>query len=111
MLSLAARRFRRACSQGRLRLHSGSLTDLPLADAQIDALITVNTIYFVPDLDRAFAELSRVLKASGRVVIGLGDPDAMEHAAGQRGVPTSVNRLPLPPRRVSRRPIALGRRR
>lgn len=78
MLSLAARRFRRACSQGRLRLHSGSLTDLPLADAQIDALITVNTIYFVPDLDRAFAELSRVLKASGRVVIGLGDPDAME---------------------------------
>jgi arsenite methyltransferase len=77
VLSRAARRYRTACSQGRLRLHAGSLTDLPLGDAEIDALITVNTIYFVPDLHRAFVELSRVLKPSGRVVIGLGDPDAM----------------------------------
>jgi hypothetical protein len=42
-----------------------------------DGAITLNTIYFIPELDLAFAELARVTKSSGRVVIGLGDPDAM----------------------------------
>ena len=39
--------------------------------------ITVNTIYFVADLDRAFAELARVIAPSGRVVVGIGDPQMM----------------------------------
>ncbi|WP_216902022.1 class I SAM-dependent methyltransferase, partial [Nocardia alni] len=47
------------------------------ADASLDAVITVNTLYFVPELDRACAELARVLRPKGRVVIGVGDPDGM----------------------------------
>ena len=54
------------------------LTQLPFGDEELSGVITVNTIYFVTELDRAFAELSRVVNRSGRIVIGLADPDAME---------------------------------
>ena len=77
MLSHAAHRFRRDVASGRLRLHAASMTQLPLADDSLDGAITLNTIYFIPELDLAFAELARVTKRSGRVVIGIGDPDAM----------------------------------
>ena len=77
MLNRAARRYRRAASDGRLALHAGSLTDLPLPDSSLDGAITVNTIYFVDDLDRAFSELGRTLRASSHAVIGIADPDWM----------------------------------
>ncbi len=63
---------------GRLHLHDASITQLPLADDSLDGVLTVNTIYFVAELDRALSELARVVKGSGRVVIGIGDPEAME---------------------------------
>ncbi|MEJ7831759.1 MAG: methyltransferase domain-containing protein [Nocardioides sp.] len=77
MIGRAERRFRRDLASDRLRLHSGSMTGLPLATGSIDGALTINTIYFVDDLDLAFAELGRVIRPAGRVVIGLGDPDAM----------------------------------
>ena len=40
-------------------------------------MITINTIYFVAELDRVFSELARVLLKTGRVVVGIGDPGAM----------------------------------
>ncbi len=78
MLSRAQRRFRTEVSEGRLHLYAGSLTRLPLADDSLDAAITVNTIYFLPELDAAFAELARSLKPSGRAVVGIADPTMME---------------------------------
>jgi arsenite methyltransferase len=75
MLRRAASRFRR--ERRRLTLHLGSVTELPLDDASIDAAICVNTVYFVADLEKAFAELARVLKPAGRLVLGAGDPDMM----------------------------------
>ncbi len=75
MIDRARRRHRRAVADGRLVLHEASMTDLPIADASVDAAMTVNTIYFVPD--SVFAELTRVLSPTGRLVLGLGDPDAM----------------------------------
>jgi hypothetical protein len=41
----------------------------------------VNTIYFVPELERAFTELARVVRSPGRMVIGLADPDEMAKMA------------------------------
>ncbi|MBX9929027.1 MAG: class I SAM-dependent methyltransferase, partial [Gemmatimonadaceae bacterium] len=35
---------------------------LPFDDGQLDGAITVNTIYFVTELDRVFAELARVVE-------------------------------------------------
>ncbi|HVK22672.1 MAG TPA: class I SAM-dependent methyltransferase [Actinokineospora sp.] len=61
----------------RLRLHVGSMTALPLPDAELDGLITLNTIYFIEDLGTAFTEIARVLRPGGRGVIGIADPAAM----------------------------------
>lgn len=77
MLAMGRRRFSKDIADGRLTLHAGDLLDLPLPDESLDALITVNTVYFVADLERAFGEIARVLRPTGRVVIGVGDPDAM----------------------------------
>nr|WP_280265776.1 methyltransferase domain-containing protein [Nocardia wallacei] len=77
MLARAKSRLARPIGEGRLRVLQGSLTELPLAESSLDAAITVNTVYFVPELDRACAELARVLRPRGRLVVGIGDPDAM----------------------------------
>ncbi|HET6705132.1 class I SAM-dependent methyltransferase [Amycolatopsis sp.] len=80
MIERAHRTFRREIAANRLRLHEGSITALPLADASADAVITTNTVYFVDDLDTAFAEVARVLKPGGRFVLAIGDPETMSHA-------------------------------
>lgn len=77
MLARAGRAFRRERAGGQLHLHEGSITALPLGDRSVDAAITINTIYFVADLDQAFAEVARVLRPEGRVVVGLAHPAAM----------------------------------
>lgn len=70
-------RARRDFADDRLRLHTGSITALPLPDDSVDGLITLNTIYFIEDLATAFAEIGRVLQPGGRAVIGIGDPEGM----------------------------------
>lgn len=77
MLRRARSRFGNDVRSGRLHLSSGSLTEVPLDDGAVDALITVNTVYFITDLDAACVELARALRPGGRVVIGIGDPDVM----------------------------------
>ncbi|MGH3950102.1 MAG: class I SAM-dependent methyltransferase [Pseudonocardiaceae bacterium] len=77
MFAGASHRFRKAITAGTLELHKTPMTELPLDDASVDGIITVNTIYFVDSLDRAFAEVAGVLKPSGRFVVGIRDPDAM----------------------------------
>ena len=77
MIKQARSAFASDIAAGRLYLHHGSITALPLATSSLDGVITVNTVYFVDDLDQAFSELARTLVGAGRAVIGIGDPDAM----------------------------------
>jgi arsenite methyltransferase len=77
MLTRARARFTTQIAAGQLLLVSGSLTALPLEDKSLDAAITVNTVYFVSDLDAVCTELARVLRPGARAVLGVGDPDAM----------------------------------
>ncbi|MEB4208938.1 methyltransferase domain-containing protein [Mycobacterium sp. 94-17] len=99
MLGQAARRFRRDVATGRLALHPGSMTQLPFADGALTGALTVNTIYFVAELDHAFTELARVVGSSGRIVIGLADPGAMAklpftgHGFHLRPVPDVIDTL------------------
>ncbi|MDY6870786.1 MAG: methyltransferase domain-containing protein [Actinomycetota bacterium] len=92
MLDRARRQFRSDIDSGRLRLAQGSLTALPLGDATLDAVITVNTVYFVDDLDAVCTELARTLRPGGRAAIGVGDPEAMR-------------RLPVTPYGFRLRPV------
>lgn len=93
MLARARARFADQSAAGQIRLVNGSLTGLPLDEKSLDAAISVNTVYFVSDLDAACAELARVLRPGGRAVLGVGDPDAMA-------------RLPFTPYGFTLRPIA-----
>lgn len=77
MLTSAGRRHRAECAAGRLTLRPGTLGYLPLDDDSLDGLITTNTVYFVDDLERAFAEIARVLRPTGRAVIGVADHEWM----------------------------------
>ncbi len=77
MLSRARAQFATHIAAGSMKLLHGSLTGLPIGDKSLDAAITVNTLYFVDDLDAACAELFRVLRVGGLAVVGIGDPDAM----------------------------------
>lgn len=111
MLSQAAGRYRREIASGRLSLHSGSMTQLPFADGALDGVITVNTIYFVAELDKAFQELARVINSRGRLVIGLADPDVMAklpftgHGFHLRPVPDVIDTLRRTGRIVEHRQI------
>jgi arsenite methyltransferase len=78
MLAGARRRFRADLGASRLHLHDAAMDRLPLADASVDGLISTNTVYFIEDLDSAFAEIARVLRPSARAVLGVGDPAAMK---------------------------------
>jgi len=83
MVSQASGRFKRDVASGRLHLYTGSITQLPLEDGSLQGAITINTIYFITELDRAFSELARVVAPAGRVVVGIGDPGMM------RRIPTT----------------------
>lgn len=80
MVDQARRAFREQCAAGTLTLAVGSMTQLPLAGNALDAAITVNTVYFVEDVEAAFREVARVLRPGGRLVVGVADPDAMARA-------------------------------
>ena len=77
MLGAARRRFSRQVASGRLRLEDAPMELLPLPDSSVDVVVSTNTIYFLDDLSPALAESERVLRPGGRLVLGVGDPDAM----------------------------------
>lgn len=47
----------------------GDATDLPVEDGAFDAATAVQVLEYVPDLEAAFAELSRVLRPGGRAAV------------------------------------------
>jgi arsenite methyltransferase len=77
MLDRARVRIADEWAVGRLELIGWSLDELQLAEDSVDAIITVNTFYFLEDPRPALREITRVLRPGGRAVIGIGDPDEM----------------------------------
>lgn len=62
----AAARFR---GERRLRLLRASAEALPLPPASADKAVSVHSLYFWPDLQAALAELARVVRPAGRLVL------------------------------------------
>jgi SAM-dependent methyltransferase len=52
-----------------VRFVLGSTESLPVADASVDLVWCRDVLELVPDLDRAFAEFARVLRAGGRAIV------------------------------------------
>jgi arsenite methyltransferase len=66
MLALSAKRSE---GHSNVRFHEGTVTSLPLPDADFDRALSVQVLEYVADIPAALAELHRVLKPGGRVLI------------------------------------------
>jgi SAM-dependent methyltransferase len=72
-----ARAFNRALADAhRIDLKLASVESLPFPAAAFDRAVTVNTIYFWPDSQRALGELHRVLRPDGVLVVAGITPEA-----------------------------------
>jgi SAM-dependent methyltransferase len=69
MLAQAIARNQEAVEAGRVDLRLAGISAIPFADGRFDAVCTVNTIYFWPNPVSDLAELRRVLRDGGQVVI------------------------------------------
>jgi len=70
MLARAQRRLESEWARGRLDLYNAGVHLLPFADDQFDRVCSVNTIYFWDDPVAGLSEIHRVLKPTGRFVLG-----------------------------------------
>jgi len=66
MLSLAARRCK---GRTNVTFHEAPATSLPVNDSYFDAALSVQVLEFVEDIDGALAEMHRVLRPGGRLVL------------------------------------------
>jgi ubiquinone/menaquinone biosynthesis C-methylase UbiE len=71
---------------GNVHATRGDARSLPYEDGSIDAVVLVTVLGEIPDQDRALAEIARVLRPGGRLVVGelFGDPHYVT-PAGLRG--------------------------
>lgn len=65
-----ARAGARTCGLAHVEVLEGDATSLPLDDASVDVVISNGVLNLVPEKERAFAEIARVLKPGGRLQIG-----------------------------------------
>jgi ubiquinone/menaquinone biosynthesis C-methylase UbiE len=69
MRDQASRHNRKAVRAGRLRFDLGTADRTGLPDSSVDRVVSVNNVAIWPDLDAAVAELHRVVRPGGTVVI------------------------------------------
>ncbi len=71
MVRAASRRNARAIKAGQVALRHGDLATLPFAENQFDKIFSIQTLYFWPDPPHALAEIFRVLKPGGVLIVTL----------------------------------------
>lgn len=69
MVAMARRRNRATVGADRLTVRTGSAAETGEADGSVDLVVSVNTVAMWPRLAPGVAELHRVLRPGGRVVI------------------------------------------
>jgi len=68
-VAVARKRNQRLISCGRVEVIHGSVSSMPFPDATFDCISAVETYYFWPDIAGDLAEVRRVMKPSGQLVI------------------------------------------
>ena len=64
----------------------GDVQELPFADGSFDVAIAAWMLYHAPDLDRAIAELARVLRSGGRLVAATNASDHLREMLRLGGI-------------------------
>ncbi len=82
MLSTARRRFARTDN---VDVRAGALESLPLTRGELDVAVMCLVLHFVVEPPRAFAEVHRVLKPNGRLLIVDLTPHEREHYTVEMG--------------------------
>lgn len=68
----------------RVAVHRASVESLPLSDDSIDKACSVNNLYFWPDPAAAMAELARVVRPGGILLIAFEPPEELRKWPGHR---------------------------
>jgi ubiquinone/menaquinone biosynthesis C-methylase UbiE len=76
----AANRTQR--KRDRLTFVQGDMNSLDFAERSFDKVISIDTIYWVADIDAALASISRLLKPGGRLGIFISNTPLMDDASG-----------------------------
>ncbi len=63
---------------GRAAFRLTAVEAIPFADGSFDRAITVNTIYFWPEPVRALAEIRRILRPEGLLLVWVETPEKLE---------------------------------
>jgi arsenite methyltransferase len=74
MVSAAGRGIAQKNLQSRVRVQCGNVMALPFQDVAFDKALTVNSIYYWPDLLKGLREMARVLKRRGQLAVGFRPP-------------------------------------
>jgi ubiquinone/menaquinone biosynthesis C-methylase UbiE len=82
MVERARRRFRHEA--GRLNLVLASAEALPFPDGSIDKAVSLNSLYFWPDPAGALAEMARLVRPGGRLLLCFEPPDELSKWPGSR---------------------------
>jgi len=79
MLKQATKANAKHISSGRVLLHEGECSSLPFGNNVFDKLCSTNTLYFWKSPENYFAEMFRVIRPGGKVVIGFRDDEQMSN--------------------------------
>lgn len=71
-VAVARKRNQRLIASGRVEVIHGSVSSIPFPDATFDGALAIESYYFWPDIAGDLAEVRRVMKPSGQLVIVAG---------------------------------------
>ena len=69
MIDLTSQLNKDVIKQGRLKLLTGSVTEIKIEDGSLDLVTAFETVQFWPDINIAFSEILRVLDKNGEFII------------------------------------------
>jgi SAM-dependent methyltransferase len=73
-----------------LRVMQGSLTDVPLPSASVDLVYSMKVLAHVPPIREAVAELARVVRPGGHLLLEFYNPWSLRYLAKRLGGPAAI---------------------
>ena len=71
-VSQSVKRNKKAVEDGRCKIMEADVSKMPIEDAEYDLVSAFETIYFWPDIENSFKEVSRIIKTNGQFMIAQG---------------------------------------